>query len=184
MKSKLQLLSYVLVAAGLSTGCAHLNNPFVDSSEVVLDQLTTASAEGYKNKAEFDANTWRTDWQRATVYQENGAVSHWPLWFEDPFEDKGNRLDTPANQDAPDDRFAWNYVDYLHMAYGPGRMLLNTALWPVSAVVTPPGTLMESDGDLSPSIIGNYDHDAAKSDSVLREPPFVSDLEKPKTVSQ
>jgi hypothetical protein len=63
-------------------------------------------------------------------------VPHYPLWWEDPFEDQGDNNDT----------YAWTWQDYLHMPYGFGRFILNTAGWPVSAVVTPPGTPMVSDG--------------------------------------
>lgn len=163
-----------ILLAVASFGCSHVNNPWVDSSTVVLDDLTTASTEGYQGKSEFSSNRWRTNWEPHTVTFENGAVTHWPTWFEDPFEDKGNRTYDPTDRDAPDDVFAMNWVDYMHMLYGPGRFILNGGLWPVSAIVTPPGTLMESDGHLSPSIIGQYDHDAKRSDSVSREPPFVN----------
>ena len=75
-----------------------------------------------------------------------GEVPHFPLWWEDPFEDKGDG----------DATFAWTWADYVALPYAPGRFLLNTAAWPVSAVVTPPGTPMVSDG-----VVGtNQDHDA------------------------
>lgn len=177
LKTQSRLRNAIPVAilmAAMSLGCSHVNNPWVDSSTVVLDELSTASAEGYKGKSEFSSNRWRTNWPAYTVVFENGAVSHWPTWFEDPFEDKGNRDYEVPDEDAPDSVFAMNWVDYMHIFYGPARFALNGALWPISAVVTPPGTLMESDGRLSPSIIGRYDHDAKRSDSVMREPPFVN----------
>lgn len=179
MRSKIQsifpsaLLLVALCVVG-AVGCAHVNNPWVDSSTIVEDEMTTASAQGYCDKREFSSNRWRTNWPVKTVQYRNGTVSHWPLWFEDPFEDKGNRAHEVADENEPDETFAMNWVDYLHMAYGPARFLLNGAAWPISAVVTPPGTLMESDGRLSPSIIDHYDHDAARADSVTREPPFTN----------
>jgi hypothetical protein len=78
-------------------------------------------------------------------------VPHYPLWWEDPFEDKGDGNCT----------FAWTWADYVAMPYSFGRYLLNTMAWPVSAVVTPPGTPMVSDGQLSPGGLG-CDHDAAR----------------------
>ena len=73
-------------------------------------------------------------------------VPHYPLWWEDPFEDKGDGNNT----------YAWTAQDYLAMPYGVGRFFLNTMGWPVSMVLTPPGTPMVSD-----SRIGR-DHDAAR----------------------
>lgn len=187
MRSKTQLnlrdaAGGLLVLAIASIGCSHVNNPWVDSSTVVEEEMTTATAQGYSNKSEFASNRWRTNWPKHDVVFENGAVSHWPLWFEDPFEDKGNRYHEVADEDAPDAVFAMNWVDFMHIFYGPGRFALNGALWPVSAVVTPPGRLMESDGRLSPSIIDHYDHDAKRSDSAMREPPFVNYLRGDSTV--
>jgi hypothetical protein len=63
-------------------------------------------------------------------------VPHYPLWWEDPFEDQGDNNDT----------FAWTWQDYLDMPYGLARFILNTVGWPASAVVTLPGTPMVSDG--------------------------------------
>ncbi|MCG8405543.1 MAG: hypothetical protein MI923_10135 [Phycisphaerales bacterium] len=170
MVAGLALSSFVV------TGCAHLNNPWKDSSEAIDEEMMTASAEGYQNRTEYAASM-RRDWTQETVYYENGAVTHWPLWFEDPFEDKGNDRTEEGDRDPIDNRFAWNWADYLHMGYGPGRMLLNTVCWPISAVVTPPGTLMESDGRLDKGLMG-YDHDAKRSDAVTREPPDVNVINK------
>ena len=169
-----------VMSAGLlvSAGCAHINNPYKDSGAAIDDEMTTASAEGSVGKAEF-ASVMRRSWPAEKVYYENGAVSHWPLWFEDPFEDKGNGPTVEGDLDPIDNRFAWSWEDYLHIGYGPGRIFLNTVAWPISAVVTPPGTLMESDGRISKGLLW-YDHDAKRSDSVTREPPDVSPISKPR----
>ncbi|HOW72641.1 MAG TPA: hypothetical protein PKY77_18735 [Phycisphaerae bacterium] len=74
----------------------------------------------------------------------DGAVPHWSLWFEDPFEDKGDG----------DGQSAWTCADYLAMFYSAGRFGLNTLCTPVSAVVVPPCTALVSDG-----VVGK-DHDA------------------------
>lgn len=154
-------------------GCAHINNPCKDSGAAIDADMTTPSAAGYQGRAEF-GRAARRDWAPAEVRYENGAVSHWPLWFEDPFEDKGNRFRPVEDRDAPDVEFALNWVDYLHMGYGPARMFfVNTVGWPISAMVTPPGTLLESDGRIDKGLLC-YDHDAKRSDSVAREPPDVS----------
>ncbi len=79
----------------------------------------------------------------------NAGVPHYPLWWEDPLEDKGDQ----------DSSFAWTWQDYVAMPYSFGRFLLNTMAWPVSATVTPPGTPMVSDGRIG------RDHDAATGTS-------------------
>jgi hypothetical protein len=170
----------IAMAAMAMSGCAHVNNPFVDSGAAVEPEMNTPSAEAYGARAaqESPAVQPQRVWPESVVYAENGAVSHWPLWFEDPFEDKGYGYKPVADRDAPDREFAWNWVDYLHMAYGPGRMVfVNTPGWPISAIVTPPGTLMESDGHISKGLLG-YDHDAKRADSATREPPDVNIIDK------
>lgn len=187
MKRQMQSFSGVagaLAAIALATvsisGCAHVNNPWVDSGALVTDELTTASAEGYRQEAASDeaGPDQHRSWRSSKVYCENGAVSHWPLWFEDPFEDKGNEYVATADRDAADTHFAMNWVDYMHILYGPGRFVfVNAPLWPASAIVTPPGTLMESNGRIDKGL-GGYDHDAKRSDSVNREPPDVNIINK------
>lgn len=162
-----------------TAGCAHLNNPWADSSATVDADMTTPSTEGYSGQPEFPRSLRRTS-PPADVTYANGAVTHWPLWFEDPFEDKGNRDQPPAsgNESEPDNVFMVTWVDYLHMPYGPARLLpVNIAGWPASVVVTPPGTLMESDGVISKGLLG-YDHDAQRADSVTRQPPDVDVLDR------
>jgi hypothetical protein len=168
------------ISLPLIAGCAHVNNPWADSGAAINSEMTTASTEGYRAGASQVGPTYQgqRQWSRSDICQENGAVSHWPLWFEDPFEDKGNAFKPDADRDAPDCEFAMNWVDYLHIAYGPGRMFfVNTVDWPVSAVVTPPGTLMESDGRIDKGLVW-YDHDAKRADSAVREPPDVNVIRK------
>lgn len=160
-----------LVAVTVVVGCNQVNNPWGDSSASVDAEMTTPSAEGHKGRREFGRHKQR-DFAARTVYYENGAVTHWPLWWEDPFEDKGNRFTPTDDEDAPDTEFAWNWVDYLHLAYGPARFTLNTVSWPVSAIVILPGTLMESDGRISKGLVW-HDHDAKRA-APHRAPPDVA----------
>jgi hypothetical protein len=81
-------------------------------------------------------------------------VPHYPLWWEDPFEDQGDG----------DRNFAWTWQDYFHMPYGLGRFIVNTVGTPASMVVTLPGTPMVSNGALSSNILGKV-HDAKRGES-------------------
>jgi hypothetical protein len=156
-------------------GCAHLNNPFQDSSAGIDSEMQTPSSVDYsQKKSEFALVHGRT-WATSDAIYQNGAVTHWPLWFEDPFEDKGNDPTNPNDRDAPDNHFNWNAVDYFAIAYSPAREFVNVVGWPISAIVTPPGTLMESDGHIDKGLLG-YDHDSKRADSATREPPQVSNV--------
>jgi hypothetical protein len=78
----------------------------------------------------------------------SGDVPHYPLWWEDPFEDKGDE----------DGKFAWTWMDYFAGAYSMARFDLNTLAVPLSAIVTPPCTPMVSDGLVAPG----RQHDAER----------------------
>lgn len=174
-------VAVVTLAMMVSAGCAHVNNPYEDSGATIDFEMKTTSSESYaKGHSEF-GRAVRRQAPESEVRYENGAVTHWPLWFEDPFEDKGNRFipygNADAERDLPDSEFAWNWVDYFHMAYGPARLVTNAVGWPVSAVVQHPGMLLESNGRIDRNLLG-YDHDATRSDSVTREPPHVSIINK------
>jgi hypothetical protein len=161
----------------LLAGCGQLNNPYKDSGSAIEPEMTTASADGFmRHEAGLNRPHQRT-WSASTVAYENGAVTHWPLWFEDPFEDYGNRLKSPADRSDPDNEFAWNGLDYLGMVACPGREFVNLVGWPISAAVSPPGLLMESDGRISRGLLG-YQHDAERSSAAHREPPDVVGLSR------
>jgi len=85
---------------------------------------------------------------------ETGAVTHWPLYFEDPFVDKGHgRTDATT----PHNVYHLGWEDWLAIPYGAARFTGNWLALPISAIVTPPWTPMESDGKLSKQLLG-YDH--------------------------
>jgi len=144
-------LAAVCVLAGCSPAGPGVN-PFKDDS-IPESQWTTPSAEGVMAASPRPSLRQR-DWPPSKARIEPIGVPHWPLWWEDPFEDKGS-------VNAP---FAWTYEDYVALPYGYGRFLLNTIAWPVSAVVTPPGTVEISDGYISRQALGD-DHDATKEKS-------------------
>jgi hypothetical protein len=145
----------IWLTGGLS-GCAYVINPFADQS-VPPEEMTTAS-ERTARESRATPTVRHREWPASTATYPSGAVVHWPLWWEDPFEDKG----------SDDGKFAWTAEDYFAMGYSFGRFLLNTVGWPVSAVVTPPGTPMVSDGRLSRQALG-MDHDAIPLRQAERE---------------
>ena len=137
-------LTALLAAA---PGCGKLNNVWVDDSPPVasLNSPTALDVE-----ARFPLAPQRVrEWASATVAPESGAVIAGPTYFEDPFVDKGSGH--TGNYTS--------WVDYVAMPYGLGRFTLNWLGLPASMVVTPPWTPMESDGELSPGLLG-LDHDA------------------------
>jgi hypothetical protein len=142
------ILVLPLVAIVAAAGCSYAINNFADES-LSREEMMSPSERQIRTEAESHPPIIRqregTE-QEATV--ESGAVVHWPLWWEDEFEYKG----------SDDGKFAWTYEDYFALPYSWGRFLLNTGAWPVSAIVTPPGTPMVSDGRLSQGILGrNFD---------------------------
>ena len=154
-----QISSTWLAAVGIlaAGGCSELINPFVDDVPET-GEVATASVAGIR---QADAVPVMRERGFAPAYAsaQDGTVSHWPLWWEDPFVDRG----------SDDDRFAWTKEDYLAFPYGLGRSLVNTMGWPISVVVTPPFTVMGSDGVVSRQALG-YDHDAARLPGGLAPP--------------
>lgn len=132
--------------AVLPAGCQHTLNPWLDDLPIV-EQVTTASVEGARI-APRKPSAPRRSFAAFRVEPQPGTVSHWPLWWQDPFEDKGSE----------DGRFAWTAEDYFALAYSPGRFLVNMMGFPASVYLTRPGTVMCSDGKLSRQRLG-YDHD-------------------------
>jgi len=144
----------LLVSTVMLSGCQLMVNPFRDEL-AGRQEMTTASVEGAR-AAKTTPTVRQRDYAPFELHAENMGVTHGPLYFEDSSEDKGSE----------DGRFAWTGEDYLQLFYWRGRFLLNTLFFPVSAVVTPPWTVMESDGRISRHALG-FDYDAKR----LVEPP-------------
>ncbi len=169
-----------LLAVALSSGCSIAVNHFKEdgpSTTMNWDSPTTADV-----KARFkEAEPRERGWTATTVAAESGKVYHYPLYLENPFVDKGRAAVHPEGWTEPDElnvyRAGWE--DYVALPYSPARYMLNVLLFPASTVVTPPWTVMESDGQLSKQLLG-YDHDATPShDFVPQAPP--APLEKSTT---
>ena len=156
MRSSIRQISSTRLAVGLAvvgllavSGCSELIDPFVDDVPETVE-VTTASVAGVRQAGAAPVLRER-GFDPAYASAQEGTVSHWPLWWEDPFVDRGSE----------DDWFAWTEEDYLAFPYGLGRSLVNTMGWPISVVVTPPFTVMGSDGVVSRQALG-CDHDAAR----------------------
>ena len=121
----------------LCSGCSHLVNPFCDAY-AHRAPVTTPSVD-----AVLAADVPPSIQDRRGVPKlrcaADGSVTHTPLYFEDPSEEYGSE----------DGHFMWTGEDYLWIASWRARYLANLVAWPVSAVETPPGTMMVSDGRLS-----------------------------------
>jgi len=127
----------VAAMIALIPGCHLAVHPFTDEF-AGRPAVTTASVEGVRAAAKSDLVLTRTSPSRE-IAPEDGTVSHGPLYFEDPYEESGSE----------DGHFAWTAEDYWQWVYWRGRFLLNAVAFPVSAVVTPPWTVMVSDGNLN-----------------------------------
>ncbi len=146
-------LLFALVA--LVAGCAHVPNQFRETGPAVSADWDSPSAADILARY-APSEPRRRDWPVQTVAARSGAIAHWPLYFEDPFEDKGDgRTDETHARDVH--RLGWE--DYMAFPYCFARFTANWLMLPVSALVTPPWTVMESDGHLSRQLLG-YDHDA------------------------
>jgi hypothetical protein len=144
----------LLLAAVVTCGCAHAPNQWVEDGPATTADWETPTTKDIM--ANYTASGVREhDWEPSRFVGDSGAVTHWPLYFEDPFVDKGH-----GREGMDKYRFGWE--DYVAALYCYSRFTLNWIAFPVSAVVTPPWTLMESDGRLSRQALG-YDHDATRA---------------------
>ncbi len=150
------------ILAGLALGgglllasCAHSPDQFRETGPSVTAQWDTPTAQDVRARVS-PAEPHQRQWEPMVVHAADGAVTHWPLYFEDPFVDKG---DGRTDETDPGNVHRLGWEDYVALPYSFGRYTINWIFLPVSAIVTPPWTLMESDGRLSKQLLG-YDHDA------------------------
>lgn len=125
----------VITGALLVGGCAVCPNQYADDGPST--DMPAHSPAGDDLYARYQPAPQRVRESEPTLHAaHSGAVTHLPLWFEDPFVEKGSGRD--------DHRLDWE--DWFTMAYGAGRAMVNLALSPGTVVITPPWMFMESDG--------------------------------------
>lgn len=150
-----------LFATLVVAGCTQVPNQWVEDGPATAAEWDSPTASDLRaNYA--PAPQRHRDWEVVPVGAASGVVTHWPLYLEDPFMDKG-----PGREGLNQYRLGWE--DYLALPYGYARHTLNWLMLPASAVVTPPWTLMESDGRVSRQALG-YDHDATRAEHHQVEP--------------
>ena len=154
----------------LTSGCAHTPNQFCETGPSVNAEWDSPTGADVRERFQ-PAPPRNRGWDPVAVSSTSGAVTHYPLYFEDPFEDKAHGR---TDETSPHNVYHIGWEDYIALAYCPTRAVLNGALLPISAVVTPPWQAMESDGRLSRQILG-YDHDATRLGSNADDEPAPSE---------
>jgi len=124
----------VAIALALLAGCNELVDPWTDDT-VGPDLVTTASVDGAQ-KTDTRQRDVAREFASTPLTPQDGTVSHYPLWWHDPYEDNG----------SSDQRFAWTWGDYVLMPFGLSRFIVNTIGSPITMGVYPPVPLRASDG--------------------------------------
>lgn len=118
-------------------GCVAGVNPFVDRLQISPDSIQSPTVEAIAERNVQPQPTMAGRFEETQVIAAaDGTVTHYPLWFEDPVE----------NKDDGDGQFAITSRDFGLYFYGIGRSAVNGIALPVSAVFDPPWSLECSDG--------------------------------------
>ena len=144
-----------------TTGCQLIQNPFADEF-AHRPPVTTASVNAAR-AAEVRHVDQRRPYAETQVRAKDEAVTHGALYYEDPLEETLDR----------DGRFAWAPVDYLYWLYGPAYYFVDSVMFPVSVLTTPPWRAMESDGHAAPRrpTPGRHDAKTSPTDSTRPSAP-------------
>ncbi len=134
----------------LLSGCELATNAYIDPIDN-QQRISTASVDAALEIEASPAPRSRSYTSLRLESFDNG-VTHGPLYFEDPYESLEG-----------DDDLAWSGQDHFASIACPVRYAANLALTPLTAIVTPPWLVMESDGAPSKRCIET--HDAMKPHS-------------------
>jgi hypothetical protein len=155
-RRRLTLVGGLALLLLVSTGCQLVPNFYRETGPATEMEWWSPTAQEICRQ--YDPTPLRTrGWPPLTRQPHSGAIRHDPLYFEDPFITKG---DGRTDDTHPRNVYRLGWEDWVAFPYGLARFTTNWLLFPVSAVVTPPWTVMESDGWVSEQF-GGWDHDAA-----------------------
>lgn len=161
-KSSPRLALFAAALAACAAGCSHLENHWVEDGPATRESLETPTTREVAAAAKAPVIRER-EWDQAVLAMEDAGVTHFPLYFEDPFVDKGH-----GREGLNVYYIGWE--DYVAMPYSFARHTVNWMFLPVSAIVTPPWRVMESDGEISEQALGP-DHDATRASPDATEQP-------------
>jgi hypothetical protein len=171
---RLTLAGSLALLLAISTGCQIVPNYYRETGPATEMDWWTPTAKQICQK--YDPAPLRSRGWPATSRQPlSGAVYHEPLYLEDPFVTKGHGR---TDDTHPRNVYRLGWEDWLAMPYGLSRFTANWLLFPVSAVVTPPWTVMESDGWVSEQF-GGWDHDAVPVKSTWLKAPTAGEKRVP-----
>jgi hypothetical protein len=144
-------LAFGILAFGFPLiGCSEAPyvNPWVDDS--IPEQTWSTPSGNSVMLARAEPVMRHRNFPPSTAPSVDESTPHFPLWFQDPIEDQGDR----------DGYFAWTWQDYAAMPASYGRFIINTLGSPVSAVVDNPFKHMVSDGRLEQHDLSISEQDA------------------------
>ena len=128
----LVIVSSAMLAAA---GCATTKGLAVDGHSRPLS-ITTASADAVRAANVSRKSNPEPRGTRFHASPKSGSVTHTPVYFR-------SNTENPAGNDRRDDLSG---ADYLEWISETARFLISIASHPVDVLITPPWTLMESDG--------------------------------------
>lgn len=153
--ARYRMLPFAAAAAAVwLCGCHKIENQFAEDGPSSHVELDSATVRDLRAQGDADHPQRERHWEKSRFALRDGVVWHGPLYFQDPFEDKG------AGHEER--RMGWE--DFVAAPYGFSRFTLNWLGSPVSMIVNPPWQTTESDGELSCQLLG-YDHDPAPVDT-------------------
>ncbi len=148
------LLIVPIGAAALTCGCHLVTSPFVD--ELAAKPAVTTPSVAAVLEAGAQPRIAKRPHAPVEVFMRDGAVTHGPLYFEDPYEDP----------DADGLCFALSGGDYLAWLYGSSRFIVNTAMFPASAALAPPWHLVTDDGQAGSAFAAGARNSASSGRSI------------------
>ncbi|MBK9126948.1 MAG: hypothetical protein IPM13_04010 [Phycisphaerales bacterium] len=165
-----------LLGVGVA-GCAYVPNYFKEDGPATTMSWDSPSAADVKARYQPTPVVARTG-EPQTLAPKDGVVRHFPVYFENPFVDKGHGR---TDETDPLDVYRGGWEDFVAAPYDFARFHVNWVGLPVSFIVTPPVTVQESDGELSRQLLG-YDHDAESVGYIWDDPselrPILAQREK------
>ena len=119
-----------LLAVLVLVGCAQVPNQWAEDGPATTEQWNSPTANDLRANY-TPAQQRHRDWETSSLSAQPDAVTHWPLYFEDPFVDKGHGREGL-------NKYHIGWEDYVAMPYCYARFTLNWLMLPLSATVTPP----------------------------------------------
>ena len=101
-------------------GCGAIHNPFSETGPAAREAWDSPTGMDIETRMQ-PAEARSRGWKESEFVGERGTAIHGPIYFEDPFVDKGTDRQDSGAKAHPHNKYYIDWEDFVALPYSPAR---------------------------------------------------------------